>query len=431
MTDAQSVGECAHVNIAIFVYGHVVHTVTVIRKYRLRISRERIVTIEHIVRTEPIITVTVAINELHIGRTLGMSDHSAFGIETKHSVALHRTPYYAIITLTHRRYRSAETTVLHGKTEGFKLRLLCRNDHKALRLTTDPQVMMVVLGYAYDLCLVQIYLQRLESDTLQPFAPGLDAGKSITTCTDVYSAFTVNETFVQQQLMIAKFRHVDAGIRKRTVPVCQYTALTDKIYLSVTLYEIHNNAFRGNQLARCRIFFQILHRHHLANAALPQIALAVFHHAYPITVFIRYRKTGHRQKFLLFMIGNHQSVTGRTHKQTSVAQLHYTVHTGLLVCARRIMYKTVSSRIIAVKTFHRTHPQTAFAIVEQGGGRVETKRSLVVKIVEIGCKEIAVEPVQSKLRCYPHLSTTVLKDILNHTARQLVGYRRKKIPGLT
>ena len=91
------------------------------------------------------------------------------------------------------------------------------------------------------------------------------------------------------------------------------------------------------------------------------------------------------------------------------------------VLAQHDVSEFVSSIVVTVEALAGTHPQLSLTVTIQTGYGVGGHGGCIAIIMKIDGEAVSVELVQSVVGGYPDIAVTVLADVINETAGELVG----------
>ena len=99
IVDAETTGVGGDIDVAGIVAGHVVELVTLEGETSLGTARLRIIGVEGVVRSYPVASAVVTVDNLGIERTDRCADDASLLVEAEHAVALDGDPHHAAVTL--------------------------------------------------------------------------------------------------------------------------------------------------------------------------------------------------------------------------------------------------------------------------------------------------------------------------------------------
>ena len=177
-----------------------------------------------------------------------MSHDTAMLIKAKDTATLNGTPENALIALTDRSRRRADTITLRRKTPRCKLRLNTWNHHQAFRLTSEPYITIAVFLDTPNFCGIQIQAVQTAFHTNKFLAAFLQQEETISTRTYIYITLTVLKGTTYHDVGTAKSRQVNVCINHHAITATTDAVLADNQNIAVFFRNKHDNALTYKKL---------------------------------------------------------------------------------------------------------------------------------------------------------------------------------------
>ena len=222
---------------ALSIVGNRVNKAALERCLKLILSGKRVVGIKSSVGTKPITAQSIAI--YHI-RTIGrgrMSHQTARGIEPEDTVILYSTPGHTVVASTDRAERTACTQVLIDELPRTERRLVLGNEQQTATLTTNPQVLLIILEQRPDSSCVQIQRGILELIAAHTSLATWHPPQAIAHGADIQVASLVALGGTQQQVLTTHFAWVDIVGCQLSVAIVKQSVIAHYQHAALVTYK--------------------------------------------------------------------------------------------------------------------------------------------------------------------------------------------------
>ena len=403
---------------ALSIVGNRVNKAALERCLKLILSGKRVVGIKSSVGTKPITAQSIAI--YHI-RTIGrgrMSHQTARGIEPEDTVILYSTPGHTVVASTDRAERTACTQVLIDELPRSERRLVLGNEQQTATLTTNPQVLLIILEQRPDSSCVQIQRGILELIAAHTSLATWHPPQTIAHGADIQVACLVALGGTQQQVLTTHFAWVDIVGCQLSVAIVKQSVIAHYQHAALVTYKTGYHTVRRQQLLD--LTFGRTADNGITMTRFPEIALLIDKNVTKIVV-IGLGVALNTLRVVVAGIYSVESVTGSTNQQMVGIFLNDGIDTryagGTFHLNRD---KLVGNRIEAVETQLGTHPESAVHILEQIRYHIAAHSIGVTFLVQIVGKTVTVVFVQTILGTNPDVAVLILAYLGYLVTRQFL-----------
>ena len=392
------------------VVGHVVEAVAVKGHAAVGMACRGVVGIERIVGAYPVVLASVAENEFGRGGTGGVGHDGTLLVEAVDAVALHRTPHHVAIALTDGGDGGAERRALILQTPGLELRWRLLQHDQALRLASQPEVAVGILGDGPYLGRCQVHVLHHAAHLLQPLAAVGQAVEAVAARADIDIALTVLIDALHDDIRRLQRLQVDVSLGELAVVILVDAVHAEDEYLAATLGKVDDEAHGRRHLVDAG---GIAHGELVVVAALPEAALAVLQDV----VDVAHVGIAALENLVAMLADDVQPVVARrAGHQPPVGQLGHLHDPGAGPVGKGVVVERVRSVVIAVYALAGANPQLAVLVAEEAGHHVAVDGQRVVRMVNELGKPVAVVLVQSEVRGHPDVTILVLADVVDESA---------------
>ena len=335
-----------------------------------------------------------------------MSHQATRSIKSEYTVILYSTPGHTVVASTDRAERTACTQVLIDEFPRAEGRLVLGNKQQTATLTTNPQVLLIILEQRPDGSCVQIQRGILELIATHTALATRHPPQTITHGADIQVASLVALGGTQHQVLTTHLAWVDIIGCQLSVAIVKQSMIAHYQHAALVTYKTGYHTVRRQQLLD--LAFGRTSDNGITMTRFPEIALLIDKNIAKIVV-IGLGITLNTLRIVGTGIYAIQSVTSRTNQQVVGIFLNDSVDTRYAGGTFHLnRYKLVSNRIEAVEAQLGTHPESAVHILEQIRNHIAAHGVRVTFLVQIVGKTVTIVFVQTILGTYPDVAILIL-----------------------